>query len=123
MIFRLTSKDKSKYFYRPLTIILMLCFVFAVIVKYYCSYDLIMFLKIFFGTFAVQSFLFLVPLSIFQLNYFKKDKRTTLIIENNGESFAYQNNNAKVIFTEKNLEKVIFYLSPPLFDKRATWLY
>lgn len=123
MTFNITQKDKFKYLYKPLLVILFLCFVFALILKYYYNYDSFMFLKIFLGTYAGQSFLFLIPLIIFYYNYLKKDRDTTLTIEGNGESFYYQNRGVKISFTESDIEKVIFHLSPPLYDKRPTWLY
>jgi len=82
-----------------------------------------MFLKIFLGTYIGQSFLFLIPLSIFFYNYLNKDRDTILIIEDNGQRFIYQNKNIKILFVEKDIEKVIFHLSPPLYDKRSTWLH
>jgi len=53
----------------------------------------------------------------------KKDKETILTIENKGESFIYQNEGCKVTFTGKDIKKVILHLSPPLYEKRFTWLY
>ena len=123
MTFDITQKDRFKYLYKPLLIILLLCFVFALILKYYYSYDLLMFLKFFLGTYIGQSFLFLIPLIIFFHNYLNKDRGTTLTIEGNGESFLYQNKDINISFTENDIEKVIFHLSPPLYDKRSTWLY
>lgn len=82
-----------------------------------------MFLKIFLGTYFGQSFLFLIPLLIFFYNYLRKDRDTKLTIEGNGRDFIYQNKNTKISFTENDIKKVIFHLSPPLYDKRSTWLY
>ncbi len=123
MNFKITKKDKIKYLLKPLIIIFILCFIFALIMKQYHSYGLIMFLKLFSGTFAGQSFLFLIPLLTFYFNYFKKDKNTLLTIENNGKNFNYQSCGMKISFNENDIKKVIFHLSPPLFDKRATRLF
>lgn len=123
MNFKINKKSKSKYFYKPLQIIFLLSFFFALISKIYYSYGILMFLKIFMGTFFLQSFLFLIPLSVFYLNYLRKDKSTVLAIENNGESFIYHNNDSKISFKQCDIEKVILHLSPPLYDRRGTWLY
>ncbi len=121
--FKITSKDKTKYLFKPLLIIFFLCVVFALILKYYHSYNFIFFVKILLGTFVGQSFLFLFPISFFYNNYYKKDKNVFLKIGISREFFIYQNEDKKVEFEKKDIQKVILHLSPPLYDKRSTWLF
>ncbi len=123
MTFSITSKDKLKYFIRPLFLGFVLDIILATLFTYYKGADYVMFLKLLLGILIGQSFLFNIPLSVFFYNYLRKDRDTTLTIEGNGESFYYQNRDVKISFTESDIEKVIFHLSPPLYDKRSTWLY
>ena len=123
MIFKITKRDKNIYFYKPIILGFLLDIILALGFTYYKDANLIMFLKLLLGILIGQSFLFNIPLLIFFYYYMKKDRSTEFEIENNGENFNYQNSKVKISFTENDIKEVVFHLSPPLYDERATWLY
>lgn len=123
MIFNIDSKDKSKYFYNPLILGFLFDLVLVFCFAHYKDVNFEIFLKLLLGILIGQSFLFNIPLLIFFYNHHKKDKSTKLTIENNGESFVYENNGIKISFTNEDIEKVILRLSPPLYENRSAWLY
>lgn len=121
--FKIASKDKSKYLFRPLLILCCIGFVICFVIILYKKTNLILGLQILFGALVGQSFLYFIPLFLFYNNYLKKDKHVFFNIGTNGESFSYQNKYKVVEFKEKDIQKVILHLSPALYDRRSTGLF
>ena len=123
MLFKITKNDKLKYFIRPLILGFLIDIVLVIIFIFFMQADLVMFFKLVFGLVIGQSILFNLPLSIFYFNYLRKNKDILFGIMDNNENFSYQNKEEKITFVENDIKKVILHLSPPLYDKRTTWLY
>ena len=119
------SKSKKKYFYKPLLIIIsidILAFLFFLYVKKMTTEESILVLL---GILAFSLILYIAPLFAFYFNYFFTNKNCQLVITANslGNIFSYKSGTINIEIKESDIKQVVFYLPPPVYEKRAHWLF
>ena len=122
MVYRITSKDKFFYLYRHILASIVIGFICLWVVDFNSDFGLVFFIKAYLGLLLCQFILFILPAIILYKNYSKRDLHASLTIENDGEMFFFENAEIEFSFSKREIEKVIYYLTPPLYEDRMTWV-
>ncbi len=123
MIFRVTRKDIFKYLVNPLIIGLAIDLIFTIGGTIYYNGDFVFALKIFLAILIGQSILYYVPILIFYINYYKKDRNSIFTYDSYHRTYSFKNDEMDINFSEDEIESAHFYLSKPLFDQRTIFLF
>ena len=123
MTYEIETKKRFEYLYKPILLVLISNVMVSIFLYYFNDQNLSAALEIFLVIFLFCFIFVGIPLLILYFNYSKNDSKTTLVVEDFGETFIYKNALIKHHFRKQEIEKVIFYLTPPLFENRTTWMY
>ena len=123
MKYEIETKKRIEYLYKPIVLGLLSSILIAVLLFFFNNKNLYAAFEIFLIIFLFYFIFVGIPLFTIYFNYSKKDSTTILVVEDFGQNFIYKNTLAEHRFKEEEIEKVIFYLPPPLFENRATWMY
>lgn len=125
MIFKITKKDKYKYFINPFLISFIITFLLILGYNLYFNKSIFVELEIFLIFLIIPTAIIFFPLILFFFNYYKIDKNVIFTINVDQNEFSYKNGKEMIDFKREDIRKCVFYLSLPTYHKRpiyAHWL-
>ena len=121
MEYRITSKTRNKYLFKPIFLGLILDLIGASLFVYFYSFDLIKSLKLIIAIVVGQSILFYIPLILLYTNYYKRSNRVILIVEKDHFTLI-QNSVSHVVYIHE-IDKVDLHTSIPNKSNRFIWFF
>lgn len=122
MTYSLDSQRKRKYFYRFVTIILLVDIGIVLIVGYNNQLDNAKFINLLIGLLGFTFIFYLLPLLILYYNYMNTNKDHVLIVKEDSK-MIYTDEIQKKEFLISDVKSLEIHLSKTAFEKRMKWFF
>ena len=122
MTYSLDTRRKRKYFYRFVTIILLVDIGIVLIVGNNNQLNNFKLINLLIGLLGFTLVFYLLPLIILYFNYLNTNKKDVLIVGEDSK-IVYTNENQKKEFLISDVKSLEIHLSKTAYEKRMRWFF